>query len=71
MFWKSFGTGFRWTGPVYAALEQAGALKLGEEYPDGGIRIRAELPESALPGLRRQLQDATRGEAVVRIAAKN
>lgn len=62
---------FRWTGPVYTALEQAGARKLGEEYPDGGVRIRAELPESSLAGLRVRLQDATRGEATVRIVSKD
>ena len=63
--------GFRWTGPVYAALEQAGARKLGEDYPEGRVAIRVEVLESALPGLREQLRDATRGEAMVRIATKN
>ena len=63
--------GFRWTGPVYAALEQAGARKLGEDYPEGRVAIRVEVLESALPGLREQLRDATRGEALVRIATKN
>lgn len=62
--------GFKWTGPVYAALEQAGARKLGEDYPEGGVSIRIELPELALPGLRERLRDATRGEAVVRIASR-
>ena len=63
--------GFRWTGPVYTALEQAGARKLGEEYREGRVALRIEVLESALTGLREQLRDATRGEAVVRIAAKN
>jgi uncharacterized YigZ family protein len=61
--------GFKWTGQVYAALEQCGAQKRSEEYPSGGILVRAELLESDLPGLRRHLSDATRGEAVVRIEA--
>ena len=60
---------FKWTGQLYAALEQCGATKLGEEYPPGGVLIRAQLLESALPGLRQRLRDATRGEAVVRIAS--
>jgi uncharacterized YigZ family protein len=57
---------FRWTGPVYAALEQAGAVKRGESYFGGGVRIELDLPEKALPGLRATLRDATRGEARVR-----
>jgi uncharacterized YigZ family protein len=63
--------GFKWTGQVYSALEQCGARRLGEEYPAGGVLVRAELLESEVAGLRRQLGDATRGEAVVRIAAVN
>jgi uncharacterized YigZ family protein len=59
---------FKWTGQLYAALDQCEATKLGEEYPPGGVLIRAELLESALPGLRERLRNATRGEAVVRIA---
>jgi uncharacterized YigZ family protein len=61
--------GFKWTGQLYTALEQCGAQKLGEDYPPGGILVRAELLESALPVLREKLRDATRGEAVVRIAS--
>ena len=60
---------FKWTGQLYAALEHCEAKKLGEDYPPGSVRIRAELLESALPGLREHLRDATRGEAVVRIAS--
>lgn len=60
---------FKWTGQLYAALELCDAQKLGEDYPPGGILVRAELLESALPGLREKLRDATRGEAVVRIAS--
>jgi uncharacterized YigZ family protein len=63
--------GFRWTGQIYSALEQSGAKKLGEEYPEGGVLIRVELLESALAGMREQLRDATRGEAVVRLVSKN
>lgn len=59
---------FKWTGQLYTALDQCEAKKLGEEYPPGGVLIRAELLESALPGLRETLRNATRGEAVVRIA---
>lgn len=61
--------GFKWTGQLYAALESCGATKLGEEYPPGSVRIHARLLETALPGLREQLRDATRGEALVRVAA--
>lgn len=59
---------FKWTGQLYAALEACEATKLGEDYPPGRVQIRAELLESALPGLKEQLRDATRGEALVRIA---
>ena len=59
---------FKWTGQLYAALEACEATQLGEDYPPGRVQIRAELLESALPGLKEQLRDATRGEALVRIA---
>lgn len=58
--------GFRWTGPVYAALEQVGATRLGESFFGGGVRIDVELLESALPGLEATLRDASRGEVRVR-----
>lgn len=54
---------FRWTGPVYAAIEQSGATKQGETYFGGGVRIELEVPESALKGLQETVRDATRGEA--------
>jgi uncharacterized YigZ family protein len=57
---------FGWTGQVYAVLESNAATRLEEVYADGGIRIRATLPESAFEELRRALGDATRGEARVR-----
>ena len=60
--------GFKWTGVLYTALDHCDAKKTGEEYPPGGVRIRAKLLESVLPALREYLRDATRGEAVVRIA---
>lgn len=63
--------GHRWTGQLYAALDQSGAARLGESFPADGIRIEAEVLESDLPGLRSRLQDATRGEAVVRIAGRS
>ena len=57
---------FRWTGQVYAALEQAGARKTGESFTADAVRIGAELPEARFPLLCTSLRDATRGEAVVR-----
>lgn len=60
---------FKWTGQLYAALEHCEATKLGEEYPPGSVRVHAELLASALPGLREHLRNATRGEAVVRVAS--
>ena len=59
---------FKWTGQLYAALDACEAKRLGEDYPPGRVQIRAELLESALPGLKEQLRDATRGEALVRLA---
>jgi len=59
---------FKWTGQLYAALDSCDATRLGEEYPPGRVRIRAEMLETAVPGLREHLRDATRGEALVRIA---
>ena len=59
---------FKWTGQLYSALDACDAKRLGEEYPPGRVRIRVELLESALQGLREQLRDATRGEALVRVA---
>jgi uncharacterized YigZ family protein len=59
---------FRWTGQLYAALDSCDATRLGEEYPPGRVQIRAEMLEADLPGLREQLRDATRGEALVRVA---
>ena len=58
--------GFEWTGQVYAALESCQAEKLGESYPDGGIRIHARIAASAYDALERTLRDATRGEARLR-----
>jgi uncharacterized YigZ family protein len=58
--------GFEWTGQVYAALESCRAEKLGESYPDGGIRIHARIVASAYDALERTLRDATRGEARLR-----
>ena len=57
---------FRWTGQVYAALEQAEARKTGESFTADAVRIGAELPEARFPFLCSSLRDATRGEAVVR-----
>mgnify|MGYP001814197990 FL=1 len=57
---------FQWTGPVFTALEQAGAARQEEVYTDGGIRIGIVVRENALPGLERALRDATRGEVRVR-----
>jgi uncharacterized YigZ family protein len=59
---------FKWTGQLYAALDACEAKRLGEDYPPGRVQIRAELLESAVPGLKEQLRDATRGEALVRLA---
>lgn len=59
---------FKWTGQLYAALDSCDASRKGEEYPPGRVRIRAEILESALPGLREQLRDSTRGETLVRVA---
>jgi len=57
---------FVWTGPLYAALESYGAIRVEEHYPEGGVRIVVRLGEAQLEGLTRTLRDATRGEAVVR-----
>lgn len=62
--------GHQWTGQLYAALDQSGATRLGESFPPQGIQIEAEVLESALRDLRQRLDDATRGEAVVRIAGR-
>jgi uncharacterized YigZ family protein len=62
----SIEAGYEWTGQVYAALESCRAKKLGESYPEGGVRIRASVVESALDDLKRTLRDATRGEARLR-----
>jgi len=61
----------QWTGQLYVALDQSGAERLGESFLEKGIRIEAEVLESALAGLRSRLSDATRGEAVVRIAGRS
>ena len=58
--------GYEWTGQVYAALDSCRAEKLGESYPEGGVRIHARVAESALEELSRTLRDATRGEAQLR-----
>lgn len=58
--------GFEWTGQVYAALASCQAEKLGESYPDGGIRIHARIVTSVFDDLERTLRDATRGEARLR-----
>lgn len=63
--------GFEWTGQVYAALESSGAKRISEDYPPGGLMVRAELFEADLPSLQDQLRDATRGEAVIRIPGGN
>jgi putative IMPACT (imprinted ancient) family translation regulator len=60
-------TAFQWTGQVYPLLEQAGAKKTGESYPEGAVHLEIEIVKARLPALRRALGDATRGEAVVRI----
>ena len=62
---------FKWTGQLYAALDACEAKRLGEDYPPGRVQIRAELLESALPGLKEQLRDSTRGEALDRLAVGN
>jgi uncharacterized YigZ family protein len=62
----SIEAGYEWTGQVYAALESCRAEKLGENYPAGGVRIRARVVESALEELHRLLRDTTRGEARLR-----
>jgi uncharacterized YigZ family protein len=63
----SIQAGFEWTGQVYAALESCQAEKLGESYPDGGVRIHVRIVASAFENLDRALRDATRGAARLRI----
>jgi uncharacterized YigZ family protein len=58
--------GFEWTGPLYAALEANGAEKLEEDYPEGGVRIRAMIAADAFDAFADALRDTTRGEARVR-----
>ena len=62
----SISAGFAWTGEVYAVLDACGANKLGEQFGDEGVTIRADLPEASLARLRSLLRDRTRGEAIVR-----
>lgn len=58
--------GFGWTGEVYAALEACRARKLKEVFEADGIRVKAEIEESAFGDLCAALRDATRGDVSVR-----
>lgn len=60
-------TAFQWTGQVYLLLEQAGAKKTGESYPQGAVHLEIEIEKARLPALRRALGDATRGAAAIRV----
>ncbi len=59
---------FHWTGQVYAALESCKSKKLGEDFFDDGICIRAEINESELQRLKRILRDTSRGEVVLHVS---
>ena len=62
----SIEAAFGWTGQLYAVLESCQAEKIDETYADGGICIRARLPQPRFEALCSLLRDATRGEAQVR-----
>jgi uncharacterized YigZ family protein len=59
---------FSWTGQVYAALEACSASKLGEEFRDNGVEIRAGIEKANYERLKSMLRDMTRGEATVRVS---
>ncbi|HEX2083438.1 MAG TPA: YigZ family protein, partial [Xanthomonadaceae bacterium] len=56
---------FEHTGVVHAVLAAHGAEKLSEQFATQGVRLRIRVPESALPALRAQLRDATRGRVAL------
>jgi uncharacterized YigZ family protein len=56
---------FEHTGAVHAVLAAHGAEKLSEQFAAQGARLRIRVPEDALPALRAQLRDATRGRVAL------